>query len=143
MSPCWSSCQLTWPGAASHARHVELNFLFMAQPGHVGHVPETAHQVAYEASLLPSGGDRASGSTVHAAGIRLNAQRGHVAQVLDKNSLQQKQILFPSSGIALPGEMVALVGPSGAGKNPSSSSPAVLGASCMPAKACFAAVRRP
>ncbi len=38
-------------------------------------------------------------------------------QVLDKNTMQQKQILYPSSGMVVPGEMCALVGPSGAGKS--------------------------
>lgn len=38
-----------------------------------------------------------------------------IVQVLDKNSMQDKQILYPSSGYVVPGEMCALVGPSGAG----------------------------
>jgi ABC-type multidrug transport system fused ATPase/permease subunit len=37
--------------------------------------------------------------------------------VKDPKTLQKKQILQPSSGVVAPGEMVALVGPSGAGNS--------------------------
>ncbi len=37
-------------------------------------------------------------------------------QVLDKHTMLSKQILHPTSGMVVPGELMALVGPSGAGK---------------------------
>lgn len=39
-------------------------------------------------------------------------------QVLDKHTMLTKQILSPTSGGVVPGEMMALVGPSGAGVKP-------------------------
>ena len=39
-----------------------------------------------------------------------------VCLVKDAQTMQQKQVLHPCSGIAVPGETVALMGPSGAGK---------------------------
>ena len=38
-------------------------------------------------------------------------------QVLDKHTMLSKQILHPTSGMVVPGELMALVGPSGAGEN--------------------------
>lgn len=38
-----------------------------------------------------------------------------VMQVLDKHTMLSKQILHPTSGKVVPGELMALVGPSGAG----------------------------
>ena len=40
-----------------------------------------------------------------------------VCCVKDVQTMQQKQVLHPCSGIAVPGETVALMGPSGAGKS--------------------------
>ena len=40
-----------------------------------------------------------------------------VCLVKDAQTMQQKQVLHPCSGIAVPGETVALMGPSGAGKS--------------------------
>ena len=37
-------------------------------------------------------------------------------QVLDKHTMLSKQILHPTSGMVVPGELMALVGPSGAGE---------------------------
>ena len=37
-------------------------------------------------------------------------------QVLDKHTMLNKQILHPTSGMVVPGELMALVGPSGAGE---------------------------
>ena len=39
-------------------------------------------------------------------------------QVLDKHTMLSKQILHPTSGMVVPGELMALVGPSGAGGTP-------------------------
>ena len=41
-------------------------------------------------------------------------QHAHM-QVLDKHTMLSKQILHPTSGMVVPGELMALVGPSGAG----------------------------
>ena len=37
------------------------------------------------------------------------------SQVVDKHTMLTKQVLHPTSGHVVPGEMMALVGPSGAG----------------------------
>ena len=37
-------------------------------------------------------------------------------QVLDEHTMLSKQILHPTSGMVVPGELMALVGPSGAGE---------------------------
>ena len=37
------------------------------------------------------------------------------SQIVDRHTMLKKQILHPTSGHVVPGEMMALVGPSGAG----------------------------
>ena len=75
--------------------------------------------------------------TVDSSGARL--------QVLDKHTMLSKQILHPTSGMVVPGELMALVGPSGAGKTPqarqaslslSASSASVCNAECVAVAAC-------
>ena len=66
-------------------------------------------------------------------------------QVLDKHTMLSKQILHPTSGMVVPGELMALVGPSGAGGTHkawqallslSTSSASVCNAECVAMAAC-------